>query len=279
VTKLMTIVSMLAAASAFGCSRDRPPAPAYPATAAADPETTEPPGPASIAPDYRIGEADPESRPGAPGPAGEAPAPGEDVRDPLVEGEPPPDDRTFAGRGGVAAPRGQAGKTAFLDPGAERPEPVQQAIAVLQPTRGNQVTGVVRFTERGDGLEMSADVAGLGRGPHAFHVHIYGDCSGADGESAGEHFHFTGSSAQPEPGLITGDLGELRAQRGGRATRRATIDGATLQGRFSILGRSVVVHERGNDPTKTPDGGAGKRIACGVIGIDTAGAMPGGGAR
>jgi Cu-Zn family superoxide dismutase len=49
-------------------------------------------------------------------------------------------------------------------------------------------------------------------------------------------------------------------------THVATIERASLQGRKAILGRAVVVHERGNDPQSPPIGNAGGRIACGVIG-------------
>lgn len=160
-----------------------------------------------------------------------------------------------------------ARETVLVDPGAAEPMPVEQVVAVLAPTKGSKVAGTIRFRDSGDGLEVTADVTGLPAGPHAYHVHVFGDCSGPDAESAGEHFHFHGSSLAPTEAIVTGDLGELTGDATGKATRTDKVTGATLQGKFSIVGRSVVVHEKGNDPTHPPDGAAGKRLACGVIGV------------
>jgi Cu-Zn family superoxide dismutase len=154
-----------------------------------------------------------------------------------------------------------------VDPGASQPQRVQSLVAVMVPTRGNQVTGTVTFREARQGLEVVADVQGLPPGEHAYHVHVFGDCSAPDGASAGPHFHFAGSSFDKQVPIITGNLGELEGTPQGAATHRVRIDGASIHGPYSLVGRSVVIHERGNNPAVTPDGGAGKRLACGAIGI------------
>ena len=59
-----------------------------------------------------------------------------------------------------------------------------------------------------------------------------------------------------------GNLGQLDADASGHATGSRTVDARLRQ----LLGRAVVIHEKGNDDTK-PDGAAGTPIACGVIGI------------
>lgn len=190
-----------------------------------------------------------DGRSTGPSPTTAAPAPAVEVRVPPAEDQP--------------------ALSYDVDPGAPSPVPVREAIAVLHPTRGHQAEGVVRFVETaGRGVEVFAVVDGLTASPHAFHVHVYGDCSAPDASSAGPHFHFTGSSFDEEAGIITGNLGELARQpTGPSSTHQALIPEASLQGEFSILGRAVVVHERGNDPAVTPDGDAGARIACGVIGV------------
>lgn len=164
--------------------------------------------------------------------------------------------------------------TELVDPGAEVKQPVRQAVAILHPTAGHRASGVVRFTEtEGRGIEVFAVVHGLSGGPHAFHVHVYGDCSAPDATSAGPHFHFTGSSFDKEAKVITGNLGELREHATDDvSSHQSLIPNASLQGEFSIIGRAVVVHAQGNDPTVTPDGGAGARLACGVIGVADPGA-------
>jgi superoxide dismutase, Cu-Zn family len=165
-------------------------------------------------------------------------------------------------------PMGLHDATTFVDPGAEQPQPVTEAIAVLFPTQGHQVSGTVRFRSNGrEGLEVISTVEGLTGPLHAYHVHVYGDCSAPDATSAGPHFHFVGSSLDESVPVITGNLGELRGTATGPATHQLRLPLATLHGRYSLLGRSVVVHAGGNDPDVTPDGGAGARIACGVIGV------------
>jgi Cu-Zn family superoxide dismutase len=154
-----------------------------------------------------------------------------------------------------------------LDPGAVNPRRVREAVAVLSPTRGNAVTGTVYFRETPDGVDVFATVDNLPGNLHAYHVHVQGDCSAPDASSAGPHFNFTGSSFDRRVGFITGNLGELRPAGRDTATGRRHVPSATLQGKYSIIGRSVVVHARGNDPSVTPDGNTGARLACGVIGI------------
>ncbi len=168
----------------------------------------------------------------------------------------------------AAAPA--AAQTLMLDPGGEAPEPVMAAAASLQPTAGNQAHGSVRLQETEAGLAVQAEIAGLPAGStHAYHVHIYGDCTGSDGKSAGTHFHFDGSSLDPPAEIdeITGNLGELIADDRGMATHRALIPQASLQGEYTLLGRSIVIHAKPNDATQPPIGAAGDRLACGVIGV------------
>lgn len=162
-----------------------------------------------------------------------------------------------------------AGWQPLVDPGAANPEPVERAIAVLHPTQGNDVRGTVEFRKVKRGLQLTADVQGLPPGEHAYHVHLLGDCSGPQAKTAGTHFNFEGSSKNPPEDIdrITGDLGELKAGQDGKARASTLIESASLEGPYSILSRSVVVHERGNDPTEPPIGAAGGRLACGVIGL------------
>lgn len=165
----------------------------------------------------------------------------------------------------AAAPRA----TILVDPGAETPAPVSQAIAVLQPASGSNVHGTVKFQSADGELQVHADVQNLPPGAHAYHIHLLGDCSGEDAKTAGTHFNFQGSSENPpaDTQRITGDLGNLEPGSDGSASAMTTLKTASLQGPYSIIGRAVVVHEKPNDPSQPPIGGAGGRIACGVIGI------------
>lgn len=154
----------------------------------------------------------------------------------------------------------------FIDPGADEPEPVDAAIVQLRPVGGSKVAGTIALRDVNGGLDVVANVTGLPRARHALHVHLFGDCGGKAGSAAGPHFNFAGSSFRPDGRDIVGALGTLEAS-GGVSTTHLRIEGASLQGKFSVLGRSIVVHARADDPKRPPDGGVGERLACGVIGL------------
>jgi len=157
--------------------------------------------------------------------------------------------------------------TDYVDPGAEDPQPVTNAVAVMHPTKGSEVKGTVMFSKVDDGIKVTTEVAGLTGDKHAYHIHVFGDCSGEDGKTAGTHFHFKGSSMnQDGVKYITGNLGDLEAKEG-VAKHEAVIKGASFQGKYSILGRAVIIHAKPNDPNAPPIGAAGARVACGVIGL------------
>lgn len=150
------------------------------------------------------------------------------------------------------------------------------AVAVLHATAGNEVKGNVYFQpgqpggqgENG-GLRIQTTATGLPPGDHAYHIHLYGDCSAPDGTSAGTHFNLAGSSLNPPKDIdhITGNLGILKADQNGNAEHSAQLANAALTGPKSIIGRAIIVHAKGNDQTQPPIGAAGDRLACGVIGI------------
>jgi Cu-Zn family superoxide dismutase len=147
-------------------------------------------------------------------------------------------------------------------------ERAEKAVAVINPTKGNQVHGTVTFTQSGDGIRVVADLEGLAPGVHGFHIHEYGDCSGADASSAGGHFnpHSLPHGGPDSTPRHTGDLGNLVADAQGRAHYDRLAAALQLRGPDNIIGRSVVVHENPDDYRTQPSGGSGARIACGVIG-------------
>ncbi len=151
------------------------------------------------------------------------------------------------------------------------------ATVTLAPLGGSGVAGHVTFTEADSGVVVKADVTGLAPGKHGFHIHEYGDCSAADGSSAGSHFD-AGHHQHGAPGASTshtGDLGNLSADADGRATLNVTLPRVMLDpGPDGIAGRSVVVHEKEDDLQTPPAGNSGKRLACGVILVQGEGTRP-----
>lgn len=78
------------------------------------------------------------------------------------------------------------------------------AVAAVQPTAGNTVQGRVMFHQQGEQVWVHARVQGLKpNAEHGFHIHEKGDCSAADGTSAGGHFNPTGQPHGPRRGRGT----------------------------------------------------------------------------
>jgi Cu-Zn family superoxide dismutase len=163
-----------------------------------------------------------------------------------------------------APARAQVGEREMRLPGD-----VAEAVCVLQPVGNSGVSGVVHFILRGNRVEIVGKVSGLRPGKHGFHVHQFGDLrSMRDGESAGGHFdpgtkHHHGAPDAHD--RHEGDLGNIEANARGVAIINETDSIVRLNGQHSILGRSLVVHA---DPDRfiQPTGGAGARVAVGVIG-------------
>jgi Cu-Zn family superoxide dismutase len=146
---------------------------------------------------------------------------------------------------------------------------IQKAICVLYPTQGNNVTGTITFTQIDSGIKVVADIQGLSKGKHGFHIHEFGDCSSADGSSAGGHFNPEGKSHGAPSDMMrhVGDLGNIEANDAGVAHLEFIDPMATLEGEHSIIGRSIIVHKSEDDLITQPTGNAGARVACGIIGI------------
>lgn len=144
------------------------------------------------------------------------------------------------------------------------------ATARLEARSGSTVTGTVTFDEQGDSLNVVITLSGATPGAHAVHVHEKGDCSAADGASAGSHFnpehrgHGDVASAERHPG----DFGNVTVDATGAGTKSLALKGLTLTpGALAVAGLAVIVHEKPDDFSQ-PTGNAGGRQACGVITLD-----------
>lgn len=144
------------------------------------------------------------------------------------------------------------------------------ATVELQPTTGSTVAGKVHFEQHKHGMvKVTGKISGLKpNAEHGFHVHETGDCSSADGSSAGGHFN-PGNTAHGKHGQgaqHAGDLRSLRADANGVAT--FTYETAQISlgsGTNNIADRALIVHAGPDDFTSQPTGNAGARLACAVI--------------
>ena len=143
---------------------------------------------------------------------------------------------------------------------------VTQAIARVSPTEGNEAQGTVEFSQEADKVRVIANLTGLTEGNHGFHIHEKGDCSAADGTSAGGHFN-PENKAHGAPYAAerhVGDLGNIFAEASGQATYNRVDTLLELNGDNSIIGLAVIVHALPDDFSQ-PTGAAGARVGCGVI--------------
>jgi Cu-Zn family superoxide dismutase len=149
------------------------------------------------------------------------------------------------------------------------PKPDMMAVADLQATRGNAVTGMLRFAQTGDKVVVTGEIRGLKpNAEHGFHVHEKGDCSSGDGMSTGGHFN-PGAAAHGQHGQgahHVGDMPSLKADAQGVARVDFSSTSLTLKpGASSIVGKGLIVHRDPDDYKTQPTGNAGPRVACAVI--------------
>ena len=138
--------------------------------------------------------------------------------------------------------------------------------AALVPTAGNKAAGSVTFTPNGDRVRVVAKVTGLPPGAHDFHIHEKGDCSAADGMSAGGHFNPTSKPhGNPSAGEHHGgDMTMLEADAAGNATLDATLDTVTLGSDANTSNNALVWMPPGPD-------GAGDKL---LVHSTTDGSLP-----
>ncbi len=154
---------------------------------------------------------------------------------------------------------------------AERPT----ASASLINTEGETI-GTAELHQGPEGTLVRLELDGLagGEGFHAIHIHRRGDCS-----DPGEGFQASGGHLNPQGrqhGLLNdegpdaGDFANVYADAEGRVraelfTPWASLDGAVGAQILDGDGAALVIHEGPDDHESQPIGGAGSRIACGVI--------------
>jgi Cu-Zn family superoxide dismutase len=145
----------------------------------------------------------------------------------------------------------------------------QNARAELKDANGTTI-GEATLEQKGDSVRIAATFTGLPAGSHAFHIHEVGKCE-PPFETAGGHFNPTGKQHGKDnaQGPHAGDLPNVEATSSGRAKVQATARGVALEGGTNALldadGAALIVHEKADDYKTDPAGGAGKRIACGVV--------------
>lgn len=132
--------------------------------------------------------------------------------------------------------------------------------------------GYMTVVDIPNGAEVTVEVSGLPHyqpahgdqspiGPHGFHIHQKGDCSGGNSSdpfpNTGGHWNPTN---QPH-GNHAGDFPVLFSNNG-YARMSFFTNKFTAK---DVIGRSIIIHENPDDYRTQPSGNSGKKIACGVI--------------
>lgn len=138
---------------------------------------------------------------------------------------------------------------------------------------GGADSGTVTFTEGSAGVLLKFALKGLPPGAHAAHIYEKGVCDG-DFSSAGAIHNPLGAKHGylAEEGPMAGDLPNVYAAADGSIATELLSPAISLSteaedGLFDSDGAAIVILEKADDYETDPDGGAGKRIACGVISI------------
>lgn len=141
------------------------------------------------------------------------------------------------------------------------------ATATIESKSGSSVTGTATFKKVSGGVEITVTLANASPGKHGVHLHEKGDCSAADGASAGGHFDPDKKphGAPDSPEHHAGDFGNIEIGQDGTGTLNLVSKDLTVEaGERSVVGRAIIVHEK-EDDFGQPTGNAGGRIGCGVV--------------
>ena len=131
--------------------------------------------------------------------------------------------------------------------------------------------GIITISEGTGGLSFEVAVKGLSPGQRGFHVHEKGDCGPGmkDGQmqagmAAGDHYDPEHKKSHKGPDG-PGHKGDLPALESKSDDINHTVTAPRLR-LTDIRGRSLMIHEGGDNYSDQPDNGGGKgRIACATV--------------
>lgn len=147
----------------------------------------------------------------------------------------------------------------------------KKAEATIINASGDEI-GVAHLVQGPNGVLIHVKVSGLEPGKHGLHLHSHGVCEPGEGfKTAAGHVgkkegaHGLMNPEGPEPGDIPNifvgadGTGEMEA-----FTNLVSLEGGE-HGLLDADGSTFIIHENADDHITQPIGGAGARVACGII--------------
>ena len=147
------------------------------------------------------------------------------------------------------------------------------ASAMFVNPEGDSI-GMAYLWQGPKGVLIYVELSGVSPGIHAIHIHSVGTCE-PDFKASKGHINILDAAhglLNPE-GPDNGDLPNIFVNSDGSVqaemyTTAVAISDPSMEGQASLMdedGSALVVHAMGDDHVSQPIGGAGGRIACGVI--------------
>lgn len=141
--------------------------------------------------------------------------------------------------------------------------------AEIIDTSGKTI-GKAMVQQGSTGVLIYVEVEGLTPGPHAIHIHSVGTCE-PDFKASKGHVNVAGKMhglLNPK-GPDEGDLPNVFVAADGTVKAEMFSTRVSIEGGDAALldadGSAFVIHENRDDHSAQPIGGAGGRVACGVI--------------
>jgi Cu-Zn family superoxide dismutase len=124
---------------------------------------------------------------------------------------------------------------------------ITRAICVLNNEQ-LKIKGTIKFEEEGEYTTITVEISGLMPGKHGFHIHEFGNLSNAC-VTAGAHYNpFNKVHGGPnDEERHVGDLGNIEPDSEGNCKYVIKDKLIRLTGEYSVIGRSIVVHEMEDD--------------------------------
>ena len=131
--------------------------------------------------------------------------------------------------------------------------------------------GTATLVQYKKGVKISLNLKGLTPGAHAIHIHENGICEGPAFTTAGGHLNPEKKEHGMEnpKGHHAGDMPNIIADKDGVVKTSFVNEGVTLlDGPNSLKkegGAALIIHAGADDYKTNPSGGAGDRVACGIV--------------